>query len=110
MLRDGQGQIKKAVTTIGRQRDGETFVFGPTIQLSSSGEIIPDTAQEYEWVPRIIEQGSVIPLASGIDVIPECRSPLRSLLRGLQLLTQDNYIPGVFVLGMFPFNFNCSTS
>ncbi len=104
MFRDGQGQIKKAVSTIGRQTDGDTFVFGPTVQLSSIGDIIPDSAWEYIWVPRIVEQGSVIPLACGIEDIPQCRSPLRHLLQGLKLLTQENYVSGEFVLGMLSLN------
>ncbi len=109
MFRDGQGQIKKAVSTIGRQTNGDTFVFGPTVQLSSIGDIIPDSAWEYIWVPRIVEQGSVIPLASGIEDIPQCRSPLRHLLKGLKLLTQENYVSGVFVLDMLILNLSLTS-
>ena len=53
-------KVMKAVTTLGRQLGGETFVFGPTVQLCSNSDLIPLESQEYEWVQQVVGLASVI--------------------------------------------------
>ena len=92
-------KVMKAVTTLGRQLDGETFVFGPTLQVSSNGGLIPLESQEYEWVQQVVDLASVIPDSPLLELVPHCDQPLETLLQGLQTLTQENFGSAVFVLG-----------
>ena len=92
-------KVMKAVTTLGRQLDSETFVFGPTVQISSNGGLIPLESQEYEWVQQVVDLASVIPDSPLLELVPHCDQPLETLLQGLQTLTQENFGSAVFVLG-----------
>ena len=92
-------KVMKAVTTLGRQLGGETFVFGPTVQLCSNGDLIPLESQEYEWVQQVVDLASVIPDSPLLELVPHCDRPLETLLQGLQTLTQENFGSAVFVLG-----------
>ena len=87
------------VTTLGRQLGGETFVFGPTVQLCSNGDLIPVESQECEWVQQVVDLASVIPDSPLLELVPHCDRPLETLLQGLQTLTQENFGSAVFVLG-----------
>ena len=91
--------VMKAVTTLGRQLGGETFVFGPTVQLCSNSGLIPLESQEYEWVQQVVDLASVIPDSPLLELVPHCDRPLETLLQGLQTLTQENFGSAVFVLG-----------
>ena len=95
------GKVKKAVTTLGRQLTGETFVFGPTVQIASNGDLIPLECQQYEWVEQVVKLASVIPDSPLLEIIPKCDEPLDELLNGLRILTQENFGSAVFVLGAY---------
>ena len=92
-------KVMKAVTTLSRQLDGKTFVFGPTLQVSSNGGLIPLESQVYEWVQQVVDLTSVIPDSPLLELVPHCDQPLETLLHGLQTLTQENFGSAVFVLG-----------
>ncbi len=94
--------MKKATTTLGRQPNSDTFIFGPTIHVSSDGRTISVQEQEYLWVQEIVECAAVLPTSSPLlKALPKCREPLHLLLKGLETLTQKNLISSVFILGQF---------
>lgn len=90
----------KATVSLGRQPESPVLVFGPEVQLTTAGEVIPLDEQEYEWVLPIIERLSVLPTSHPLlTVIPQCTRPLEMLLTALKKLSQNNFVPAVFILG-----------
>ena len=67
--------------------------------------MIPYREQEYLWVEHIVKKECVIPTGLNFAPPPECDRPLNSLLEGLQKLTQGNFLPAVFVLGIIGHTF-----
>ena len=94
------GKVKKAVTTLGRQLNSDTFVIGPRVQIASNGDLILPECQQHEWVEQVVHLASVIPDSPLLEIIPECDEPLDELLNGLHILTQENFGSAVFVLGV----------
>ena len=73
---DDEGCVQyKAVSCMGNQPDSDVFVFGPNLQVSSEGRVIPENEQEYIWIPEIIKKiGCVI---NPITALPPIQQPLK---------------------------------
>ena len=65
------------------------------------GDLIPRELQEYIWVPRILQllHRIVNPLTTLPD--PGVENPLKYVIEGLQNITGENALSGVFLLGMY---------
>ena len=87
--------------SLGRQPKSTVLVFGPEVHVTTEGDVISLDEQDYVWVPPIVDKLSVLPTASYplLRAVPERRRPLKMLLKGLQMLSQSNFIPAVFILG-----------
>ena len=78
------------------------FVIGPTLQFTSDGKVIPKEEQTYVWIPYILKKFKVLTSVSPITALPEVDNPLKSVSMGLKKICGDNFISGMFVLGMQP--------
>ena len=91
-----------AVEQMGQQPGSDVFVIGPTLQFTSDGKVIPEEEQTYVWIPYILKKLKVLSSVSPITALPEVDNPLKSVLMGLKKICGDNFISGIFVLGMQP--------
>lgn len=89
------------VEMMGRQPNSDVFVIGPTLQFTSQGDAIPPEDQTYLWIPYILKKLKVLSSVSPIAALPEVQDPLKSVLGGLKKICGDNFISGMFVLGMW---------
>ena len=87
----------KAVSFTGRQPGSDVFVFGPTIQVSLEGQIIPVEDQEYLWIPEIIQKNECI--VNALQCIPSVPLPLHSVIDGLLNISGKNLPSGIFMIG-----------
>ena len=87
---------------MGRQPDSDVFVIGSTLQFTSDGKVIPEEEQTYVWIPYILKKLNVLSSVSPVTALPEVDDPLKSVLMGLKKICGDNFISGMFVLGMQP--------
>lgn len=87
----------KAVSFTGRQPGSDVFVFGPTIQVSLEGQIIPVEDQEYLWIPEIIHKNECI--VNALQCIPSVPLPLHSVIDGLLNISGKNLPSGIFMIG-----------
>lgn len=87
---------------MGRQPDSDVFVIGSTLQFTSDGKVIPEEEQTYVWIPYILKKLNVLSSVSPVTALPEVDDPLKSVLMGLKKIRGDNFISGMFVLGMQP--------
>ena len=89
---DYSKRIRKPILTLGKQPESDVFVLSPTVHVNKEGELIPFIDQKYVWVNEIINKECVLPDEYlQIRELPTCEWPLRSLLEGLQKLTQANF-------------------
>lgn len=94
---DSCNQIK-SVSCMGRQPGSEVFVFGPNLQFSSEGHIIPPSEQEYVWIPDIMKRSNCV--INPITSIPEIQLPLKHVTEGLLKLSGQNLPSALFVAGI----------
>ena len=93
---DDEGCVQyKAVSCMGNQPDSDVFVFGPNLQVSSEGRVIPENEQEYIWIPEII--GCVI---NPITALPPIQQPLKHVTEGLHKISGENLPSALFVSGI----------
>ena len=78
------------------------FVIDPTLQFTSDGKVISKEEQTYVWIPYILKKLKVLTSVSPITALSEVDNPLKSVLMGLKKICVDNFISGMFVLGMQP--------
>ena len=97
---DESRTVKQAVTSIGRQPNSDVYVFSPAIEVSKNGKLCSSRdLSEYTWVDDILKQTCVLPTSPLVQSLPTCRQPLKVLVKGLQTLTQRNFVPSIYVLG-----------
>ena len=94
---DENGIQYKAVSFTGRQPGSDVFVFGPTVQVSLEGRIIPEEEQEYLWIPAIIHKNECI--VNALSCIPSIPAPLHSIIDGLLNISGRNLPSAVFIIG-----------
>lgn len=87
------------VTCTGQQPNSDVFVFGPTLQFDTSGNLIPLAEQRYIWIPQILEK--LHRVVNPLTVIPynPQGNALKDVVLGIQQLTGENIFSGVTLLG-----------
>ena len=98
----------KAVSCMGCQPGSDVYVFGPNLQVSSEGRIIPETEQEYVWVPEIIKKiGCVI---NPVTALPTIHQPLKNVTNGLLKISGSNLPSAIYVAGKWVLLHGCFIS
>lgn len=98
---DGNSCQFDAVTCTGRQPSSDVFVFGPNLQLTDNGIVIPADDQRFIWIDEILQK--LQRPFNQLPPIPEhslSLNHLSTIVKGMRDIAGENVLSGVYLLGV----------